>query len=87
VVRKPAPVAPSTWIIRTQLWCTSRQRDVSFAAVSRAHFSKIKAFKKRMGWKFNWVSCHGTDFNYDYEASFTPEQVAEGRTDSDSTLF
>lgn len=57
------------------------QRDVSFAAVSRAPYSKIDAFKKRMGWKFNWVSSHGTDFNYDYQASFTPEQIAEGRVE------
>lgn len=57
------------------------QRDVSFAAVSRAPYSKIDAFTKRMGWKFNWVSSHGTDFNYDYQASFTPEQIAEGRVE------
>jgi Bacterial protein of unknown function (DUF899) len=47
------------------------QRDVSFAAVSRAPLSKIEPFKKRMGWRFAWVSSHGTEFNYDYHASFT----------------
>jgi predicted dithiol-disulfide oxidoreductase (DUF899 family) len=52
------------------------QRDVSFAAVSRAPISKIEAFKKRLGWKFNWVSSYGSDFNYDYHVSFTPEQLA-----------
>jgi predicted dithiol-disulfide oxidoreductase (DUF899 family) len=57
------------------------QRDVSFAAVSRALLPKIEAFKKRMGWKFNWVSSNGTDFNYDYQASFTPEQLAGGRVE------
>jgi predicted dithiol-disulfide oxidoreductase (DUF899 family) len=57
------------------------QRDVSFAAISRAPISKIEAFKKRMGWKFNWVSSHGTDFNYDYQASFTPEQMATGKVE------
>jgi predicted dithiol-disulfide oxidoreductase (DUF899 family) len=57
------------------------QRDVSFAAVSRAPASKIDPFKKRMGWKFNWVSSYGTDFNYDFQASFTPEQVARGKVD------
>jgi predicted dithiol-disulfide oxidoreductase (DUF899 family) len=56
-----------------------RQRDVSFAAVSRAPISKIEPFRKRMGWKFLWVSSYGTDFNYDYQASFTPEQVAAGK--------
>src|SRR3981081_601544 len=47
------------------------QRDVSFAAVSRAPLSKIEPFKKRMGWRFTWVSSYGTDFNYDFHASFT----------------
>src|SRR5437588_8354802 len=41
------------------------QRDVSFAAVSRAPISKIEAFKTRMGWKFPWVSSYETKFNYD----------------------
>jgi predicted dithiol-disulfide oxidoreductase (DUF899 family) len=57
------------------------QRDVSFAAVSRAPISKIEAFRKRLGWKFNWVSSNGTDFNYDYQASFTPEQRAKGKVE------
>src|SRR5690348_17001149 len=57
------------------------QRDVSFAAVSRAPLGKIEPFKKRMGWHFNWVSSNGTDFNYDYHASFTPEQKAKGKVD------
>jgi predicted dithiol-disulfide oxidoreductase (DUF899 family) len=55
------------------------QRDVSFAAVSRAPLSKIEPFKKRMGWRFAWVSSFGTDFNYDYHASFTQEEVAKGK--------
>src|SRR5271154_4057964 len=51
------------------------QRDVSFAAVSRAPLSKIEAFKKRLGWRFAWVSSFGTEFNYDYRASFTPDEM------------
>jgi predicted dithiol-disulfide oxidoreductase (DUF899 family) len=54
------------------------QRDVSFVAISRAPLSKIEAFKQRMGWSFTWVSSSGTDFNYEYHVSFTPEQVANG---------
>lgn len=57
------------------------QRDVSFAAVSRAPWPKIEAFKNRLGWKFNWVSSYGSDFNYDYRVSFTPEQLAKGRVE------
>jgi predicted dithiol-disulfide oxidoreductase (DUF899 family) len=54
------------------------QRDVSFSAISRAPISKIHAFKKRMGWKFNWVSSFASDFNHDYNVSFTKEELAAG---------
>src|SRR5437867_5956535 len=54
------------------------QRDVAFAAISRATISKLEAFKKRMGWRFNWVSSYSTDFNRDYKVSFTKEELAEG---------
>jgi predicted dithiol-disulfide oxidoreductase (DUF899 family) len=57
------------------------QRDVTFVAVSQAPTSKIEAFRRRMGWKFNWVSSNGSDFNYDFHASFTPEQMAKGKVD------
>lgn len=63
------------------------QRDVSFAAVSRAPISKIAAFKKRMGWRFNWVSSFGTDFNYDFHASFTPQQKAKGKVEYNFDLM
>ena len=53
-------------------------RDVAFAAVSRAPLEEFAAFKKRMGWKFPWVSSANNDFNYDYNVSFTEEQVAKG---------
>jgi predicted dithiol-disulfide oxidoreductase (DUF899 family) len=54
-------------------------RDVTFTAVSRAPFAKIDAYRKRMGWSFPWVSSHGSDFNFDYQTSFTPEQIAAGK--------
>ena len=54
-------------------------RDVTFTAVSRAPLAKINAYKHRMGWRFPWVSSAGSDFNYDYQVSFTPEQIAEGK--------
>jgi predicted dithiol-disulfide oxidoreductase (DUF899 family) len=57
------------------------QRDVTFAAVSRAPLPKLEAFKKRMGWRFAWVSSFGTDFNYDYRASFTKEELAKGKVE------
>lgn len=55
------------------------QRDVTFTAISRAPLAKLAAYKERMGWSFPWVSSHGSDFNFDYQVSFTPEQLAEGK--------
>ena len=52
--------------------------DVSFVAVARAPIGEIEAYRKRMGWRFRWVSSFGGDFNYDFHASFTPEQLAAG---------
>jgi len=52
-------------------------RDVSFAAISRAPFEKLAAYQDRMGWDFHWVSSFGTDFNFDYGVSFTPERQDE----------
>jgi len=54
-------------------------RDVTFTAVSRAPLPKIEAYKKRMGWSFPWVSSYGSDFNFDYHVSFTPEEIAAGQ--------
>jgi len=53
--------------------------DVSFVAVARAPLPEIEAFKQRMGWGFRWVSSFGSDFNYDFNVSFTPEQLAQGK--------
>src|SRR3954451_21334920 len=50
-------------------------RDVSFAAVSRAPIAKIEAFKKRMGWHFNWVSSYNNNFNRDFGVSFSKEEM------------
>ena len=53
--------------------------DVTVVVVSRAPLPEIEAFRRRMGWRFKWVSSFGGDFNYDYHVSFTPEQVASGK--------
>jgi predicted dithiol-disulfide oxidoreductase (DUF899 family) len=52
-----------------------QHRDVSFVAISRAPLAKLEAFKKRMGWNFRWLSSGGSDFNYDFQASFKPEDI------------
>lgn len=53
------------------------QRDVTMIAVSRAPYSKIEEYKKRMGWNFKWVSSYDNDFNFDYHVSFTPKELSE----------
>lgn len=55
------------------------QRDVSFVAVSRAPLADLQRFRARMGWQFPWVSSHGSDFNFHFGVSFTPEQLATGQ--------
>ena len=53
--------------------------DVTMIAVSRAPLEKLMAYRRRMGWKFPWVSSHGSDFNFDYHVSFTKEELASGK--------
>lgn len=53
--------------------------DVTMIAVSRAPLEKLEAYRKRMGWKFPWVSAYGSDFNFDYHVSFTKEELASGK--------
>ncbi|HEV8391698.1 MAG TPA: thioredoxin family protein [Dongiaceae bacterium] len=53
--------------------------DVTFVAVSRAPLARLLAYKKRMGWHFNWVSSLNSDFNYDFHVSFTREELAKGK--------
>ncbi|HEY2475921.1 MAG TPA: thioredoxin family protein [Candidatus Cybelea sp.] len=52
--------------------------DVSLVVCSRAPLADIQAFRERMGWKFSWVSSYGSDFNFDYHVSFTPDDLACG---------
>jgi predicted dithiol-disulfide oxidoreductase (DUF899 family) len=53
------------------------QRDVTMIAVSRAPYSKLAAYKKRMDWDFKWVSSSDTDFNFDYHVSFKSEELTK----------
>jgi predicted dithiol-disulfide oxidoreductase (DUF899 family) len=32
-----------------------------------------------MGWHFNFVSSHSSDFNYDFHVSFTKDDLADGK--------
>jgi predicted dithiol-disulfide oxidoreductase (DUF899 family) len=55
--------------------------NATIVAVSRAPLAKILAYKSRMGWRFEWVSSFGSDFNYDFHVSFTKEQIDQRRID------
>ena len=52
-------------------------RDVALRVVSRAPIDEIETFRKRMGWKFHWVSSFSNDFNRDYQVSATKEEMAQ----------
>jgi predicted dithiol-disulfide oxidoreductase (DUF899 family) len=52
--------------------------DVTYVVVSRAPLSEIEVFKKRMGWRFKWVSSYGSDFNYDFHVSFREDELEQG---------
>jgi predicted dithiol-disulfide oxidoreductase (DUF899 family) len=52
--------------------------DVSFWAISRAPLEKLQAYRQRLGWSFPWASSFGSDFNFDFGASFTEAQQRDG---------
>jgi predicted dithiol-disulfide oxidoreductase (DUF899 family) len=52
--------------------------DVMLWAVSRAPLAQLQEYKRRIGWTFPWASSAGSDFNFDFDVSFTPEQQREG---------
>src|SRR5437667_924119 len=54
-------------------------RDVTLVVVSRAPLSESAPYKKRMGWRFKWVSSHGSDFNFDYHVSFTKAEEKKNK--------
>ncbi|MEX0655077.1 MAG: thioredoxin family protein [Phycisphaeraceae bacterium] len=55
-----------------------QHHNVRIVAVSRAPIDKLLAYRKRMGWRFEWASSFGGNFNYDFHVSFTSEQLAKG---------
>ena len=71
------------WIQR--LYRNLENHDVTMIAVSRARISALQKYKQRMGWKFTWVSSLDSDFNYDFNTSFTEEQQRSGRVDYNYT--
>src|SRR6266536_5471643 len=56
-------------------------RDITMVAVSLAPYPALAAYKKRMGWSFPWFSSVGSDFNFDYHVSFTPDELKAGKVE------
>lgn len=56
-----------------------QNHDVAFSAVSRAPLEKLLAYRERMGWSFPWASSGRSEFNFDFNVSFTAESVARGQ--------
>lgn len=55
-----------------------QNHDVAFTAVSRAPLPQLQEYKRRMGWSFPWASSFGSDFNYDYHTTHTPQEWRSG---------
>jgi predicted dithiol-disulfide oxidoreductase (DUF899 family) len=55
-----------------------RHRDANMVVISRASLDTLQTYKKRMGWDFKWLSSLGSDFNYNYQVSFTADQMEKG---------
>src|SRR5882724_7872835 len=55
--------------------------DVTLSAMSRAPLAKLQTYKRRMGWTFPWASSLDTDFNFDFNVSYTQEQQRSGTTE------
>ncbi len=51
-------------------------RDATLVAISRAPYGTLAAYRERMGWTFPWYSSEGSDFNFDYQVSYTPAQAS-----------
>ena len=62
------------------------QRDVTMVAISRAPYEKLSAYHRRMGWSFRWLSSSGSDFNFDFNVSFTPEEMKKRKAFYNFTL-
>jgi predicted dithiol-disulfide oxidoreductase (DUF899 family) len=55
--------------------------DVAIVAVSRAPIAALQAYRRRLGWTFPWASSLDSDFNFDFNTSFTEEQQRSGSID------
>jgi predicted dithiol-disulfide oxidoreductase (DUF899 family) len=52
-------------------------RDVTLICFSRAPIERLTAYKKRMGWRFPYVSTYNSDFAFDFGLAMTEEQAQQ----------
>jgi predicted dithiol-disulfide oxidoreductase (DUF899 family) len=52
-----------------------RARDVTLICSSRAPLDKLLAYRRRVGWSFDWVSTAGSDFHRDLGFVHTEEEL------------
>src|SRR5215831_12892048 len=48
-------------------------RDITMICISHAPLEKLLAYRRRMGWSFNWASSYESDFNFDFGVSVADE--------------
>ncbi|MDX6619081.1 MAG: hypothetical protein QOK36_1467 [Gaiellales bacterium] len=53
------------------------KRDVTLICFSRAPSDRLAAYKKRMSWRFPYVSTYGSEFPFDFRLALTEEQAEE----------
>jgi predicted dithiol-disulfide oxidoreductase (DUF899 family) len=57
--------------------------DVSYVAIAPAPIDEIEDLRRRMDWRFPWVSSFGSDFHYDAHVTFNPD----GMTGTGNLVF
>ncbi len=61
--------------------------DVTLVAISRGKLAGLEAYKKRLGWKFPLISSYESDFNFDFQVSFTKEHLESGKLPYNYEIF
>ena len=66
----------ASWPTISTAWTSISRATTRPSSRSRGRRStRSTDYRQRKGWRFTWVSSHPCDFNYDYQASFRPEEV------------
>jgi predicted dithiol-disulfide oxidoreductase (DUF899 family) len=63
-----------------------KSRDVTFAAIARAPWSKLAPVKARNGWTFPWYSSYGNTFNADMHVTLDEQSVQYNYRSTDEMI-